>query len=137
MLAMLGMAGAAVASAAGLMTTDRKYPCSVGLPVYCLIVIRFSFVLLARTCNAVIVFAASVLLVGVQHASVYTVHDSHYESAALPRTLLCVCVMGRGDGGLPTIHMRVRVCMILGILRGLFVCASTRMVACLSVACLV
>ena len=30
MLAMLGMAGAAVAAAAGLMTTGRKYPCFVG-----------------------------------------------------------------------------------------------------------
>ena len=74
-LAMLGMAGAAVASAAGLMTTARKYTCSVGSRVHCLFVIRFSFVLLARTCNAVIVCAASVLRVGVQHASVHTVHD--------------------------------------------------------------
>ena len=72
MLAMLGMAGAAVASAAGLMTTARKYPCCVGLPVYGLFVIRFSFVRLARTCNAVIVFAASVLLVGVQYESAHT-----------------------------------------------------------------
>ena len=66
MLAMLGMVGAAVASAAGLMTTVCKYPCSVGPRVYCLFVIRFSDVLLARTCNAVIVCTASVLLVGVQ-----------------------------------------------------------------------
>ena len=90
MLVMLGVAGAAVGSAAGLMTTGRKYPCSVGPRVHCLFVIRFSFVRLARTCNAVIVFAASVLLVGVQHASVHTGHDLHYESAALPCTFMCV-----------------------------------------------
>ena len=65
--------------------------------------IRFSFVLLARTCNAVIVFAASVLLVGVQHASVHTVHDLHYESAALPCTVLCVCVRD-GEGGGAHLH---------------------------------
>ncbi len=72
--------------------------------------IRFSSVLLARTCNAVMVFAASALLVGVQYESAHTVHDIHYESAALPCTFLCVCVcvMGRGRG-MPTIHMCVRV----------------------------
>ena len=41
MLAMLGMAGAAVASAAGLMTTVCEYPCYLCHPVYCLFVIRF------------------------------------------------------------------------------------------------
>ncbi len=69
MLAMLGMAGAAVASAAGLMTTERKYPCSVCLAVYCLFVICFSFVLLARTCNLDILCATRVLMVGVQYES--------------------------------------------------------------------
>ena len=72
MLAMLGMAGAAVASAAGLMTTARKYPCCVGLPVYCLFVIRVSSVLLACTCNSEIACAARVLLVGAQHKSAHT-----------------------------------------------------------------
>ncbi len=109
MLAMLGMAGAAVASAAGLMTTVCKYPCFVGPRVHCLFVIRFSDVLLARTCNAEIVFAASVLLVGVQHASTHTVHDLHYESAALPFTFLYVCVMGRGEGACPR-YTRVCAC---------------------------
>ncbi len=52
----------------------------------------------------------------------------HYESAALPCTFICVCVMGRRGHAHETL-MCVRVCMILGILRGLFVCASTRMVA--------
>ena len=65
MLAMLGMAGAVVASAAGLMTTARKYSCcaSGGPPVHCLFVVRVSSVLFSCTCNSEIVSTARVLVV--------------------------------------------------------------------------
>ena len=71
MLAMLGMAGAAVASAAGLMTTERKYPCFVGPPCALFVRDSFSFVLLACMCDSEIICAARLLMVGVQHEHIH------------------------------------------------------------------